>query len=512
MSYWLVGLPQHDQSAGSMEQHTDSEPTDGSSVLQGGQGAAGAVPCCSHHFLLCCRASSTPQHNAVHPLAFVHVCRPPPFVFSPSPGQKRILNGGQPGRRTRGSAAAGREAMGGERAPVEFRVNLASPIQLTPLADTKNGLTVGPAEEMGAKTSLLDGSEGGPVLPSPTLENIKAAYEDQQVEVARELIQQACCVECSAGTPRVPGVNLLCVAIQHGDQQSVQYLLKEARVPVPLDPSSTNPAILAAHCGHATLVKELLDSVPGPCLRMDLLNWMLATSCQQGHMDVVRLLVHSYHANVRDCAIHSDDFAVISGLPLYAAAQAGNEDVAQFLLQSGAGFSSYMLMDHPAFSKHLLRLRLQDSPVDGGQVRGAGAVDGGQVRGAGAVDGGQTVSVCWSHLQLPWLELDWFMDMSSRIVHLDLSSNCLVALPSVLPWGLLHLLTLDLSNNLLKELPAVHTSQEVICSRLRQVNLSNNQLATLPSGFLHLTLIQSVSAAKNQLRTLFDIPNSTLLF
>lgn len=146
------------------------------------------------------------------------------------------------------------------------------------------------------------------------------------------------------------------------------------------------------------------------------------------------------------------------------------------------------------------------------------------------------------------------MDMSSRIVHLDLSSNCLVALPSVLPWGLLHLLTLDLSNNLLKELPAVHTSQEVICSRyrpglhsgscspcssktrlhfrgqqmelflfltppssvlcsrLRQVNLSNNQLATLPSGFLHLTLVQSVSAARNQLRTLFDLPNSTLLF
>lgn len=58
---------------------------------------------------------------------------------------------------------------------------------------------------------------------------------------------------------------------------------------------------------------------------MDLLNWMLATSCQQGHLDVVRLLVHSYHANVKDCAIHSDDFAVISGLPVYAAAQAGKQ-------------------------------------------------------------------------------------------------------------------------------------------------------------------------------------------
>lgn len=73
-------------------------------------------------------------------------------------------------------------------------------------------------------------------------------------------------------------------------------------------------------------------SLPGPCLRRDLLNWMLATSCQQGHLDVVRLLVHSYNANVRDCAIHSDDFAVISGLPLYAAAQAGKHKQTVFVL------------------------------------------------------------------------------------------------------------------------------------------------------------------------------------
>lgn len=76
----------------------------------------------------------------------------------------------------------------------------------------------------------------------------------------------------------------------------------------------------------------------------------------------------------------------------------------------------------------------------------------------------QAASVFWRGLQLPWLELDWFMDLSSRITHLDLSSNCLTALPSVVPWGLLHLQSIDLSNNLLKELPAAHTSQEVICS------------------------------------------------
>lgn len=41
---------------------------------------------------------------------------------------------------------------------------------------------------------------------------------------------------------------------------------------------------------------------------------------------------------------------------------------------------------------------------------------------------------------------------------------------------------------------------------LQQVNLSHNQLTSLPSGLLHLTLVQRVFAAKNQLTSLFDIP------
>lgn len=55
------------------------------------------------------------------------------------------------------------------------------------------------------------------------------------------------------------------------------------------------------------------------------MNWMLATSCQQGHMDVVQLLVSSYGADTRDCAVNSHEFAIITGLPLYAAAQAGGD-------------------------------------------------------------------------------------------------------------------------------------------------------------------------------------------
>ncbi|XP_061563724.1 leucine-rich repeat serine/threonine-protein kinase 1-like [Cololabis saira] len=342
----------------------------------------------------------------------------------------------------------------------------------------------GTVEEMGAKPSLAgSGRPRSGAAPSPVLERVRAAYEGGDAEAAGELIQQACCGECSAGIHH-HRVQLLSLATRHGDQKSVRFLLKEAGVAVPQEPTSSNPAILAAHLGHAALVKELLDSLPAVSLRTELLNSMLATSCQQGHLDTVRLLVNGYGADVEDCASQGDDFAVLTGLPLYAAAQAGNEDVANFLLQRGAGFSSYTLLDFPGFSRHLLRLRLEDTPGDGGQ---------------------QNLSLCWTGLRLPWLDLDWFLDVSSRITHLDLSSNSLAALPSVVPWGLIHLRTLDLSNNNLKELPFAENSQDVICSSLQQANLSQNQLKSLPTGLLHLTHMQKLFASKNQLAVLFDV-------
>lgn len=350
-----------------------------------------------------------------------------------------------------------------------------------------DGQQNGPEEDMGAKLSSALGP-GSALDPSPTLERIQSAYESGTEEAGRELIQQACCVECNGGTPRIDGVHLLCVAAQHGDHQSVSYLLREARITVPQEPSHNNPAIVAAYYGHIGLVKQLLDSVPGSVVRTELLNLMLATACQQGHLDVVRLLVESYNAKAQDCGSYSEEFAVITGLPLYAAAKAGNVEIANFLLQNGAGFTSYTLIDHPGFSKQLLRQKVQQSS---------------------STEEEQALHVGWSGLQLPWLELNWFMDISVRITHLELSANRLVALPSVVPWGMVHLQSLDLQDNLLTELPLALSSQQVLCSSLREVNVSQNQLTSLPPGLLHLAELQRLCASKNQLTVLFDLPIDT---
>ncbi|XP_056318574.1 leucine-rich repeat serine/threonine-protein kinase 1 [Danio aesculapii] len=340
--------------------------------------------------------------------------------------------------------------------------------------------------EMGAKQSAVGRV---PLSHSPTLKNIQEAYTDGEDQRARQLIRLSC--ENSGGVAP-DGLELLCLAAQNGDLDTVRFLLQEARVSVPQEPSEENPAVLAAHHGHQTVVRELLDSIPRPCVRKDLLNWMLATASQQGHLEVVKLLVQTYNADADGCAVHSGEFAIITGLPLYAAAQGGNKEIACFLLDNGAGFSSYTLMDHADFSRQLLRerhLQDRDTPADARLQ--------------------QAVHVDWSGLKLSWLDLDWFMDVSSRITVLDLSRNCLSSLPSVVPWGLINLRSLDLSQNQLKELPTPASSQQIICSRLQHVNVSENELECLPLGLLHLRELQRISAARNKLSSLFNIPDGT---
>ncbi|XP_061613512.1 leucine-rich repeat serine/threonine-protein kinase 1 isoform X4 [Phyllopteryx taeniolatus] len=339
----------------------------------------------------------------------------------------------------------------------------------------------GGENEMGGEAPGPDGSP-----PCPTLASIQRAYEAGQEETARDLIRQAACVRCSgtvANCVHVDGV--LRVVSQYGDARSVRYLLQEAEVRVPTEVSDQNPAVVAAHSGHSAVLRILLDAIPGVRQRRDLLNLLLSTSCQRGHVDSVRLLVQDYGADAKDSnASHSDRFTVISALPLYAAVQAGSEELADFLLQNGAGLSSYTLMDHPDLSTRLLTRRLEHSTQDGQQV----------------------VSVRWSGLSLPWLEVSWLVGVSCLVTHLDLSHNNLSSLPSVLPWGLLCLKTLDLSHNRLGQLPPTAAAQEVICTRLCEVNVRGNQLSVLPAGLLHLRDLKKLCASKNQLTTLFDMP------
>ncbi|XP_039628634.1 leucine-rich repeat serine/threonine-protein kinase 1 [Polypterus senegalus] len=340
------------------------------------------------------------------------------------------------------------------------------------------------AEEMGSKQSFPGTAT---LTESLTVENIQAAYQNGDMNKAQNLIQ-VCCSE-TEGAP-LDKHHLLGVAAANGDVVSVQYLLTEVKVELSQELTDDNPAVVAAYYGHKDIIKMLLNSVAGPCLNRDLVNWMMTVACQQGQLEIVKLLVHSYHADPESCAVRKNDFAIITGLPLYVAAQAGNEEISEFLLHNGAAISSYTLMDHPEFTEKLLKTKFVEPSCPDPDT-----------------DCSNTLTVQWSHLKLPWLELNWFLDISSRISVLDLSANCLQTLPSIIPWGLIQLQTLNLSDNHLKELPAIQSSDQIICTSLLQIDLSRNQLSSLPPGFLHLTSLQKLTASKNQLVNLFEVEN-----
>uniref|UniRef100_A0A286XAK7 non-specific serine/threonine protein kinase n=1 Tax=Cavia porcellus TaxID=10141 RepID=A0A286XAK7_CAVPO len=342
------------------------------------------------------------------------------------------------------------------------------------------------ARDMGGKLSTPGGDSTAP--RSPRMECIHTAYKRGAFSRARDLLREA----CEDSTSPLEKGQLLSISAAYGDLEMVQYLLTEKHVELSTEPTDDNPAVVAAHFGHAEVVQELLESLTGVSSPQRLLNWMLALACQQGHLSIVKLLVLTHGADPESYAVRSNEFPVILRLPLYAAIKSGNEDIAIFLLQHGAFFCSYILLDSPDLSKHLLRKYFIEASALPGSC------------------GGKTpLRVKWSHLRLPWVNLDWLIDISCQITELDLSANCLASLPSVIPWGLINLRKLNLSDNHLGELPGVQSSDEIICSRLLEIDISSNKLSHLPPGFLHLSKLQKLTASKNYLEKLFEEESAT---
>ncbi|ELK02289.1 Leucine-rich repeat serine/threonine-protein kinase 1 [Pteropus alecto] len=387
-----------------------------------------------------------------------------------------------------------------------------SEVSLAVLVRQRAGPAPG-ARDMGSKLST-PGSD--PTAQCPGTEDIHTAYKRGDTSRARHLLREACDESASQlekvpvvsgrllnlSSPKVPttptfpddkrGGQLLSISAAYGDLETVRYLLTNRQVRLSTEPTDDNPAVVAALFGHMDVVQELLESLPGSCSPQRLLNWMLALACQRGHLGLVKLLVLTHGADPESYAVRKNEFPVIVRLPLYAAIKSGNEDVAIFLLRHGAFFCSYILLDSPDSSKRLLRKYFIE----------ASALPG-------SYSGKMALSVKWSHLRLPWVDLDWLIDISCQITELDLSANCLSSLPSVIPWGLINLRKLDLSDNHLGELPSVQSSDEIICSRLLEIDVSSNKLSHLPPGFLHLSKLQKLTASKNYLEKLFEEESTT---
>lgn len=156
---------------------------------------------------------------------------------------------------------------------------------------------------------------------SPVIAEIQAMYCEGDKDKAHDLVKSI----CEENLPQQEKLHLMRISAACGDSPSVRYLLHEAQVLLPTEPNDDNPAVIAAHYGHGDSVALLLDSLPDACSHKPLLNWLLVTCCEQGHLSLVKLLVLTYHADPDCYAMRNNEFPVLRKLPLYASIMAGTE-------------------------------------------------------------------------------------------------------------------------------------------------------------------------------------------
>lgn len=99
------------------------------------------------------------------------------------------------------------------------------------------------------------------------------------------------------------------------------------------------------------------------------------------------------------------------------------------------------------------------------------------------------------------LELPWSIrDAVSLYERMDVSFNCLTDVPVELPLRLPHLEYINMSHNQLRSLPESFG----LLIHLHTIILNNNRLVSLPKSFLRLMKLQKLDVSHNTLRSLPD--------
>ena len=128
---------------------------------------------------------------------------------------------------------------------------------------------------------------------------------------------------------------LLLTAVQENNKDVVRYVFDTHVVTKKM---RTKVIYLASLCGHAELVKYLIDQ--GCKVNAKMKNgWLpIHAASQEGHIDVIKVLLEENDEDYNLVSVQADEWTT----PLHLAAQAGHSDVVQFLIDNGAAINCGM--------------------------------------------------------------------------------------------------------------------------------------------------------------------------
>lgn len=311
---------------------------------------------------------------------------------------------------------------------------------------------------------------------------LHVACENGHLEVVRQLVAFGANVNQAVeeiGTP-------LCVACIKGYADIAKYLLKEgAFVHNPVF-GHLSPILLACKSGKHDVVEFLLSEQPsllgshGPLL--------LYEACRLGHVQLARLLIRrGVDVNPPSTLLDSQG-RQSPGSPLKGACEGHQTAVVNYLIENGAKVTCDLVENYwELIGEALMRYTKETRNKRKTAL-------------SFKVDPSVTMfSAAWSKKNLYAIHKAWFVNLSARLVSIDLSDNCIKELPEELFNILPALEELDVSKNQLEYLPEVISSY----TRIQKLSAFDNQLTYAPVSLFQLPTMKKLNLARNNISSLF---------
>lgn len=299
----------------------------------------------------------------------------------------------------------------------------------------------------------------------------------------------------------------LSIACEQGYDSIVDVLLcNRATIsePVPLFLESFNesfhrscPFFQAASNRWISILKLLIDSKSEIFRNLESCKNLLKISCVTGDVDVLQFC---FDALIR-ISISKDELLSFVRNELFTICLALNKiNLLSCLLSSKCGaFVTEAVSDR--YCDVIGRYLDQFAKVI--ETDSTNSPDDRQRRSA---DGSWLVpvSIDWSNKNLHVLTIAWIAPYVNYLTDLDLSYNDLSILPEVVPWNLTNLRNFIITDSKLEYLLSPSVGTKVQCVRLVSIDLSYNLLSNLPLEIFHLPSLEKLNLSNNKIKILYS--------